>query len=301
MDTGEVRSSRGGSMQFFMSVHRNSPPARCVTMHDPVDTLVNERPILPKPASFLTRKLVGHRGVNAEDGRWLDTILQRNQRSVEPGSALVELGAPHSEIHVIVGGWAMRRKKMRDGSNQIVALHLPGEICEFNAVLGMVSDTETVAIDRVRAAAISARTLNELSTHPRLGRALWWESMASGAIQRQWFANVASANAATRMAHLLCELEQRLHLVGGSQAHGEGRVFTCPLTQMHLGNATAMSVEHANRTLAQLRRQFGLRAKGGLIEIDDLAGLQAFCGFDPGYIVLDAKSHAPSIMHGVAR
>lgn len=270
---------------------------RFATMPDLVDTLVNERPNPPALVSFLARKLVAHRNVHDGDALHLDAILRRNQRTVEPGTPLMELGSLHSEIHIILEGWALRRKPMAGGASQIVAVHLPGDICEFNAVLGTASDTETIAVDRVRAGTISARTLNELATHPRLSRALWLESMASGSIQRQWFANIACSNAAIRMAHLLCELEQRLDLTGASQPHGGGRMFACPLTQMHLGNATAMSVEHANRTLAQLRRQFGLVARNGMIEIGDLAGLQAFCGFNGSYIVLETNNRALAMAH----
>ncbi|MFC4257375.1 helix-turn-helix domain-containing protein [Altererythrobacter xixiisoli] len=266
-------------------------------MPDLVDTLVNERPSALQ-TSFLAHKLVAHRNVHDADARHLDTILRRNQRTVEPGTPLMELGSPHSEIHIILEGWALRRKIMPGGASQIVALHLPGDICEFNAVLGTASDTETIAVDRVRAGTISARALNELATHPRLSRALWLEAMASGSIQRQWFANIACANAASRMAHLLCELELRLDLMGASQTQrGGGRLFACPLTQMHLGNAAAMSVEHANRTLAQLRRQFGLVARNGQIEIGDLPALQAFCGFDGSYIALETNNRALAMAH----
>lgn len=246
----------------------------------------------------LCHKLASHRGVGEKDALFLETLLRRNQRTVEAGARLLELGAPHHEIHVILSGWAMRRKVMPNGTFQIVALHLPGDICEFNALLGSASDTEIVAVDTVRAATISARMLNELAQRPRLSRALWMEAMASGSIQRQWFANIAYHNASLRMAHLLCEFVHRLDQVGQSRhlPDMDSVVFACPLTQLHIGNATAMSVEHANRTLGQLKKSFGVHAKAGAMKIGSLTNLQEFCHFSCDYIMLESRSD-PIVPH----
>ncbi|MFT4053805.1 MAG: Crp/Fnr family transcriptional regulator [Novosphingobium sp.] len=238
------------------------------------------------------------RGVGEQDALFLEALLRRNLRSVEPGARLLELGAPHHEIHVIIEGWAMRRKVMPNGTYQIVALHLPGDICEFNALLGSASDTEVMAINTVRAATISARMLNEMAQRPRLSRALWMEAMASGSIQRQWFANIAYHNASRRVAHLICEFAHRLDQVGQTKhlPDVDSLVFACPLTQYHLGNATAMSVEHTNRTLAQLKKSFGLHTRGGVMKIGQLGKMQEFCHFSPGYITLEIQTH-PIVPH----
>lgn len=242
----------------------------------------------------LSVKLEHFRAVGPADAEFLDAILQRNQRTTKAGARLVEQGMPQMEISVILDGWAARQKVMRDGERQIVAFHLPGDVCEFNALLGASADTETIALGPVRSATISRGMLNELAARPKLTRGLWWEALAGGAVQREWMANIARRTAAQRLAHLLSELHCRLAMVG----HADDASFACPLTQVQFANACAMTVEHANRTLRKLRDLFGIETQSGHILFGDLASTREFAGFDEAYIKLnDGQDHMMPSMH----
>lgn len=232
---------------------------------------------------LLTRKLAHYRPFEVEDQRCLEKMLDQRRRTTEPRSLLSEQGEPPGEICVILDGWAARQKILADGSRQILAFHLPGDVCEFNALLDVPADTEICAISQVRSASITGRMLNELTARaPRVGQALWWDASAGQAIQREWLINIVHRGASQRVTHLLCELHSRLKLVG--RAHESG--FRSPLTQAHLANACGMTVEHTNRSLRKLRQELGIGFEAGTVAFDNLAAAHRFAGFDGRYILL---------------
>jgi len=60
-----------------------------------------------------------------------------------------------------------------------------------------------------------------------------------------------------------------------------GLSFALPMTQEDLGDATGMSVVHANRTIRQLRQRNLVSIQDGVVTILDLQGLQKFSALPP--------------------
>lgn len=239
---------------------------------------------LRESPSCLSKKLSHYRQVPADEEPILAKTLRQNQRSTQSRAILIEQGEPAAEICVILKGWASRQKIVSDGSRQILAFHLPGDICEFNALLGASSDTQTVALSDVRSARITRRALNELAaTAPKVSQALWWEALSSNAIQREWLINIARRGASERIAHLLCELHYRLSLVGAAS----DTAFASPLTQAQLGNACGMSAEHTNRTLRKLRDTVGIGLEDGEVRFADIDAAHRYSDFDRRYVLLN--------------
>lgn len=73
---------------------------------------------------------------------------------------------------------------------------------------------------------------------PALTRAFWRATLVDEAILRQWLVNVGRKEAYAAIAHLLCELHQRLQIVGLV----EGDSFELPLTQQDLADATGIQM-----------------------------------------------------------
>ena len=92
------------------------------------------------------------------------------------------------------------------------------------------------------------------------------ETLVSTAIQREWTVNLGRRVALERVAHLLCEIFERLRPVG--LLEGKGCAF--PITQMDLADATGLSVVHVNRTI-------------------HLEALKKLALFSPGYLHLRAE------------
>jgi CRP-like cAMP-binding protein len=105
---------------------------------------------------------------------------------------------------------------------------------------------------------------------PMLAQALWCEQLVNSAIQREWAVNIGRRMALERVAHLLCEIVERLRTVG--LLNGDSCGF--PVTQMDLADATGLSVVHLNRTLQELRAAGLIVLRERILTISDLDALK---------------------------
>ena len=119
--------------------------------------------------------------------------------------------------------------------------------------------------------------------HPRVTEAMWWDTLVSTSIQREWIVNLGQRDAFERVGHLLCELYLRLDGVGLTM----GNSCELPLVQTDLADATGLSAVHVNRTLKELRAAGLIVLKGRMLHIPDLAALKAATMFNPNYLHLD--------------
>lgn len=76
--------------------------------------------------SRLGRKLQQHLVLSPSEREALDRWLGRSVRRVRDRTPLVEEGAPASNIHIIIDGWACRYRTAHDGRRQVVAILVPG-------------------------------------------------------------------------------------------------------------------------------------------------------------------------------
>lgn len=86
-----------------------------------------------------------------------------------------------------------------------------------------------------------------------------------------------------RIAHVFCEVATRL---GVTPAKGD-IVFTFPVTQSQLADATGLTPVHVNRTLMALRRDGVMTVHGQTVWIHDWEALTEAGDFDPDYLQMD--------------
>lgn len=228
----------------------------------------------------LGRKLGRHTRLSSVEHEALARWLGRSLRIVRDGVPLVEHGASPSEINIVVDGWAARYRTAPNGRRHILAFHLPGDVCEFDAFVMRSMDSTIQAVTRLRVACITRDALDGLiAEHPMLAQALQRESQVAASIGREWTISIGHRNARQRIAHLLCELAERMRHVGLL----DGDVMALPLTQAHLGDACALTPEHTNRSLRELRDAGLIALRRGELGIVDWAGLTALAHFDKSY------------------
>lgn len=186
-------------------------------------------------------------------------------------------------INLIQEGWACRYKVLEDGRRQIISFFLPGDMCDLNVFILREMDHSIGTITPVTIAEISRATFEELMlAHPRITQALWWESLVSAAVQREWTVNLGQRNAFERMAHLFCELFLRLEMVGLTK----GDSCDMPLTQNDLGEAMGLSTVHVNRTLQELRAAKLVMLKDRTLTILNMDVLRHVALFNDNYLHL---------------
>jgi DNA-binding transcriptional regulator LsrR (DeoR family) len=90
------------------------------------------------------------------------------------------------------------------------------------------------------------------------------------------------------VAHLLCEIFERLRLVGETADHN----YQLPMTQAELGDALGISEVYANRMLRRLHDQKLIVSEHRTLRIPDLDALKAAAAFDARYLHLEGAPQA---------
>ncbi len=191
---------------------------------------------------------------------------------------------------VMLSGFSMRHKIVAHGARQILAIQMAGDIVDLeNSILG-VADHSVQMITSGEIALIPRAEVKQLAMdRPKVGLAMWHDTLVDGSIFREWIANVGRRDARTRTAHLLCELALRMSMAGV----GEQDSYELPITQAELADAVGMTPVHVNRTLRSLERE-GLitRSTFRSIVIDDWIKLADAGDFDTNYLHLKEGQRA---------
>lgn len=246
-------------------------------------------------ADALIRKLE-HHGRLSEEERATITGALCGVRRHRARDDVIREGDPTTGAHVVLEGFACRYKLLDDGRRQIVAYAGPGDFCDPR---GFVLERMDYSIATLAPSVIGElpreAVIGITERHPRLSRALWWATLVDESITREWLVGVGQRTAYERLAHLFCELCERLKAVGLT----DGSRFALPVTQMELADTVGLSAVHVNRTLQDLRRDGLISLLGGELEILDWERLCRAALFDRAYLHLGDRDKGEAATGGV--
>jgi CRP-like cAMP-binding protein len=227
------------------------------------------------------RKMERHVRLAPEDRAILDGLARQHIRHV---AGRQDIEGPHTEpyhTHLILDGWACRYKQFPDGRRAIVALLLPGDLCDPFAFRRGRMDHAIGALTPVTVARITPDQIGDaVRGRPAIEEGLCREMLATTAIHREWIASVGRRSAIERLAHLFCELHLRLTWAGLA----DGTTLPMPVTQPDLADALGQTSVHINRTLKELRSSGLVILRSRRLTIRDLDGLRERGLFDPAYL-----------------
>jgi len=194
---------------------------------------------------------------------------------------MVREGERTTDCSVILRGFAFRQKMLRDGSRQIISIHIPTEFVDLQNGLLLVADHNVQCINGAEAATIPREALLSLAIErPEVLRAIWIDTLIDASVFREWVVNVGRRDSRARIAHLLCELALRLRSIG--LVHDDR--FDFPLTQEQLADATGLTAVHTNRTLQSLRKDGLIQLTGRSLTVLDWDRLCKVAEFDELYL-----------------
>lgn len=185
---------------------------------------------------------------------------------------------------LMLRGHSIRHRMSARGSRQILSIHLRGEIVDLHNMMLCRADHSVQMLTPGRIARIQRPDIERIAfEHPRIGKALWMETLIDGAILREWLVSLGRRDARARIAHLLCEFALRLQVAG----LGEQGFYELPMTQEQIADATGLTPVHVNRTLKDIERS-GLIERIGprSILIGNWKRLAAAGDFDSNYLHL---------------
>ena len=191
-----------------------------------------------------------------------------------------------NESLLLLEGWAARTKDLRDGGRQISELAFAGDFTDLHGFTLKRLDHNIATITPCRfAVAPHERVQATLERHPHLARLYWMMTNIDGSIHREWTVSLGRRTAQSRMAHLFCEMLERLRVVGMADDDS----YDFPLTQQEFGECLGLTSVHVNRTLQALRRQGLVRVENKCVTILDLPGLKSLGEFDPDYLYMERR------------
>ena len=199
---------------------------------------------------------------------------------------IIRSGTTLSRSTLLLDGIACRYKDLANGERQIQEVHVPGDYVDLHGFLLKTLDHNVGALTDVRIALIPHEALREITeSHPHLARLLWFSTLLDAAIQRERILSIGRRDAASRIAHLICELYLRMQVAGLA---GEDR-YSLPITQTDIADTCGLTPVHVNRMLRRLRSEDLMTFRGGEVVIHDWDGLVRVAEFDPTYLHLDRR------------
>jgi len=227
------------------------------------------------------RRLSALRQLSATGATAIKAAARERLRKAGTGEELVSEGDSCDTIRVFLSGWACRYKVLEDGRRQIVNFILPGDTCDAFIYLLSTIDHSIGALTPVSYAEFDRPAFEELiSIDISVAEAFFCETLSACSIQREWAINLGRRDALERVAHMICELYERLRVVGLV----EGTSFSFPVTQIDLADATGLSTVHLNRTLQELRAMGLITLRDRTLTIHDLQALGSTAMFNPHYL-----------------
>jgi CRP-like cAMP-binding protein len=208
-------------------------------------------------------------------------------RKVQGGQFLVWDGDKPQHTCLLISGFAFRHKLAGNGGRQIVSIHMRGDIVDLqNSLLG-TADHNVQMLTAGEIAMIPVEAMREIAfNHPRVGMAMWYETLVEGSIFREWVLNVGRRDARTRIAHLLCELALRMETAG----LGEHVNYELPITQEQLADSVALTSVHVNRTLMKLEEDGLITRNRRMITVVDWKKMVTVGDFEPRYLHIGERA-----------
>jgi CRP-like cAMP-binding protein len=237
--------------------------------------------------NLLVRRLEGHCRLSADDRDAL-LGLPVTTRTLPAGSYLVREGDRPRSCFVLLSGYAFRHKIVGDGGRQIVSVHIPGEVMDYQSLYLQQVDHNAQTLGEVTAAILSIADVQELTDkRPAIARAMLLDVLIEASILREWMTRVGRRSARARLAHLMCEFATRMEAQGLTQEGG----YQLPLTQEQIGDALGLTSVHVNRSIKGLEEDGLITRQRRTLRFPNIEGLRKVADFSELYLHRDQGSN----------
>lgn len=231
----------------------------------------------------LLNKLAQQTQLSSEDSAALVTLPHR-KAAIDSGAYLVRDGDRAESCCVLLTGFAFRSRTTTDGGRQILAIHTRGDAVDLQNSMMQIADHSVQTLTQADVAFIPHQAILELvAEHPKVGEALWRQTLIEASIAHEWMVNIGRRNARQRVSHFICELAFLQKAAGFS----EGPDYYWPLTQEQLADVTGLTSVHVNRTLQGLRSDGLIHIARHILTIPDWKALRNAGNFRTAYLHQD--------------
>ena len=157
----------------------------------------------------------------------------RDVCTFKAGEDISPQGDVPRNVHVVLEGWGCRYKLLEEGQRRVMALFVPGDMCDLHVQILTETDHGIGVLTDATVAQISPACIKALTDNPRINLALNWATLVDESTLREWVVNIGQRPADQRLAHLICELHVRLRAVGMADERGFGSAVDAGATRRH--------------------------------------------------------------------
>ena len=209
--------------------------------------------------------------------------LPHQVSALDAGKYIVREGECTTQSCLLLDGFAHRHKLASDGARSISAVHMKGDVVDLQNSLLERADHSVQALTKVEVAFIPREAIVDIAFRlPRIGLAMWYDTLVDASIFREWILNIARRDAQTRIAHVICEFGLRLEALGLGDRHS----YEFPLTQEQLADATGLTPVHVNRSLMELQAKGLITRTVRYVAVANWSMLAEAGEFDNAYLHL---------------
>ena len=184
-------------------------------------------------------------------------------------------GESPENIYFLVDGWVACQVDTADGAQQIVKVHLPGDMLGSPSLALEHASESLIALNQVVVDVIPSKRFGELLiSSPRMAAAMFLTVQQERVWLMDRLTSIGRTSAAQRLAAFLLSLHERLNKID----RGAGKTFDLPLSQSEVANVLGITTVHANRTIHQLEKTGMISRSGRTITLANLDGLRDFSG-----------------------
>ncbi|GBL02916.1 fumarate/nitrate reduction transcriptional regulator Fnr [Glaciecola sp. KUL10] len=198
----------------------------------------------------------------------LDDIIER-KRPLHKNDKLVSSGDEFKSLYAVRTGSFKSYVSDKDGAEQIIGFHFPGDIVGFDALKDNAHQSFTQALETAMVCELPYETLDTMSVKfPKLRQQIMRFMSAEIKHDHDLMMLLSKRSAEERLLHFLSHLSQRFEERGFS-----AKQFNLSMTRNEIGNYLGLTVETISRLLTRFQKEALINVEGKLITILDLDGV----------------------------
>lgn len=183
--------------------------------------------------------------------------------------------AEPSHLYLLTQGWVASSIALASGKQQIVKVHLPGDLLGAPSLCLTTTVDCLTAMTPIAVHAISrSRLIATFEAYPRIALSLFLSAQKERVALMESLVVVGQAPAHVRIAATLTNLFDRL----SERGDAPGGMFHMPLTQRDLGDLIGITPVHVNRTLREMDRLNLIKRSDQTISLLDVDRLRRIAG-----------------------
>ena len=198
----------------------------------------------------------------------LDDIIER-KKPLHKHDKLVKAGDKFNSLYAVRAGSFKSFVSSKNGEEQIIGFHFPGDIIGFDALRENAHQSYTQALETAMVCELPYETLDKMAVQfPKLRHQIMSFMSAEIKQDHDLMMLLNKRTAEERLIYFLAHLSKRFEDRGFSP-----RQFNLSMTRNEIGNYLGLTVETISRLLTRFQKEGIIKVDGKLITIIDFEAM----------------------------